>query len=93
MRKSRFQAKLKAARLLFDFSRRMESAYEQVKERYTFVDDPTFSGTDKLRLLVAVPDKSPLWMKKRKRIKKFHQVLSLWVAYTSRGTVSSNEKE
>ena len=91
MRKSRFQAKLKAARLLFDLSRRMESVYE--KERYTFVDDPTFSGTDMLRLLVAVPDKSPLWMKKRKRIKKFHQVLSLWVAYTSRGTVSSNEKE
>ena len=47
-----------------------------------------------LRLLVAVPDKSPLWTKKRKRIKKFHQVLSLWVAYTSRGEmVSSNEKE
>ena len=94
MRKSRFQAKLKAARLIPGFSGMMKRVYEQGEERHIYVDVVSPSGKGTMRALVAIPDKSPLGLMKKRDSKKVHKVLSSWVAYTSRGeTVSSNEKE
>ena len=85
MRESRFQAKLKAARLIPGFSGMMKRVYEQGEERHIFVDVVTPSGKGTMRELVAIPDKSPLGMMKMKRDKTIHKVLASWVAYTSRG--------
>ena len=87
MRKSRFQAKLKAARLIPGFSGMMKRVYEQGEERHIYVDVVTPSGKGTMRALVAIPDKSPLGMMKMRRDKTIHKVLASWVAYTSRGEV------
>lgn len=93
MRKSRFQAKLKAARLIPGFSGMMKRVYEQGKERHIYVDVVSPSGKGTMRALVAIPDKSPLGMMKMKRDKTIHKVLGSWVAYVSRGErkVTSDE--
>ena len=89
MRKSRFQAKLKAARLIPGFSGMMKRVYEQGEERHVYVDVGTPSGKGTMRALIAIPD-SPLGIMKMRRDK----TIPSWVASALRGEkVSSNEKE
>lgn len=57
MRKRRFRAKLKAARLIPGFSYIMKRVYEQGEERHIFVDVDTPSGKETLKALLAIPDK------------------------------------
>lgn len=85
MSNDRFQMKMKAARLIPGFSGMMKRVYEQGKERHIYVNVVSLSGKGTMRVLLAIPDKSPLGMMKMRRDKMIHKVLASWVAYTSRG--------